>query len=102
MDAEAIPRTIGLSSSSAWAVPKAVGPAVRAKLDQSPLSVSSCRSHSGSCTRSRKCQLSPQAAANDGLSVCFRVAARSAAKLFSKLQRGNVLAVMAGLFASFF
>src|SRR3984893_18630478 len=31
------------------------------QLDQSPLSVSSCRSHSGSCTRSRKCQLSPQA-----------------------------------------
>src|SRR5256885_13019188 len=30
-------------------------------MDQSPLSVSSCRSHSGSCTRSRKCQLSPHA-----------------------------------------
>src|SRR5207237_4559607 len=26
---------------------------------QSPLSLSSCRSHSGSCPRSRKCQLSP-------------------------------------------
>ena len=31
------------------------------QLDQSPLSVSSCRSHSGSCIRSRKCQLSPHA-----------------------------------------
>jgi hypothetical protein len=29
------------------------------QLDQSPLSISSCRSHSGSCRRSRKCQLSP-------------------------------------------
>ena len=41
-------------------------------------------------------------AANDGLSVCFRVAARSAAKLFSKPQRGNVLAVMAGCSRHFF
>jgi hypothetical protein len=32
-----------------------------AAADQSPLSVSSCRSHSGSCIRSRKCQLSPHA-----------------------------------------
>jgi len=41
-------------------------------------------------------------AANDGLSVCFRVAARSAAKLFSKAQRANVLAVMAGCSRHFF
>ena len=27
--------------------------------DQSPLSINSCRSHSGNCVRSRKCQLSP-------------------------------------------
>jgi len=44
----------------------------------------------------------PAGAANDGLSVCFRVAARSAAKLFSKPQRGNVLAVMAGCSRHFF
>lgn len=41
-------------------------------------------------------------AANDGLSVCFSVAARSAAILFSKPQRGNVLAVMAGCSRHFF
>src|SRR6266852_3669475 len=35
-------------------------------------------------------------AANDGLSVCFRMAARSAAKLLSEPQRGSVLAVVAG------
>jgi len=35
-------------------------------------------------------------AANDGLSVCFRMAARSAAKLLPEPQRGSVLAVVKG------
>jgi len=82
-------------------VPRAVGAAIRAKLDQSPLSVSSCRSHSGTAP-GREVPAISAGAANDGLSVCFRVAARSAAKLFSKLQRGNVLAVMAGCSRHFF
>jgi hypothetical protein len=42
--------------SSHWSVTRLLG-----QLDQSPLSVSSCRSHAGSCIRSRKCQLSPHA-----------------------------------------
>jgi len=72
------------------------------------------------CTRSEPsvCQFLPQPlrqlhpvaevpaisarAANDGLSVCFRMAARSAAKLLSEPQRGSVLAVVAGCSAHFF
>jgi hypothetical protein len=58
MDADAV----GGSSAGGYRSTDARGlPACSGQPDQSPLSVSSCRSHSGSCTRSRKCQVSPHA-----------------------------------------